>query len=90
MNGMHVARFSASLSFSAHDNTKFVSSGGDRSVFLWDVTTGNTIRRISAHLAKINVVEFNNDASVVASGKVTFDALADGHTYANRNRVRFV
>ena len=54
---------------SAHDNTKFVSSGGDRSVFLWDVTTGNTIRRISAHLAKINVVEFNNDASVVASGK---------------------
>ena len=68
----HVSRryilgcFSAS---SAHDNTKFVSSGGDRSVFLWDVTTGNTIRRISAHLAKINVVEFNNDASVVASGK---------------------
>jgi WD40 repeat protein len=54
---------------SAHDNTKFVSSGGDRSVFLWDVTTGNTIRRISAHLAKINVVEFNGDASVMASGQ---------------------
>ena len=54
---------------SAHDNSKFVSSGGDRSVFLWDVTTGNTIRRISAHLAKINVVEFNSDASVIASGK---------------------
>lgn len=58
-----------SIEFSAHDNTKFVSSGGDRSVFVWDVTTGNTIRRISAHLTKINVVEFNNDASVVASGK---------------------
>ena len=55
--------------FSAHDNTKFASSGGDRSVFLWDVTTGNTLRRISAHLAKINVVEFNADATVVASGK---------------------
>jgi WD40 repeat protein len=75
-------------SFSAHDNTKFVSSGGDRSVFLWDVTTGNTIRRISAHLAKINVVEFNDDASVVASGKVTFDAPADGHAYADRNRIQ--
>ncbi|KAF8270257.1 nuclear mRNA splicing protein [Lactarius quietus] len=52
----------------AHDNTKFASSGGDRSVFLWDVTTGNTLRRISAHLTKINVVEFNADATVVASG----------------------
>jgi WD40 repeat protein len=65
---------------SAHDNTKFVSSGGDRSVFLWDVTTGNTIRRISAHLAKINVVEFNADASVVASGKSISMLVADGHT----------
>jgi mitogen-activated protein kinase organizer 1 len=66
--------------FSAHDNTKFVSSGGDRSVFLWDVTTGNTIRRISAHLTKINVVEFNADASVVASGKSISMLIADGHT----------
>jgi WD40 repeat protein len=65
---------------SAHDNTKFVSSGGDRSVFLWDVTTGNTIRRISAHLTKINVVEFNADASVVASGKSISMLVADGHT----------
>ena len=64
-----IAAVPFSASSSAHDNTKFVSSGGDRSVFLWDVSTGNTIRRISAHLAKINVVEFNNDASVVASGK---------------------
>jgi len=67
---------------SAQDNTKFASSGGDRSVFLWDVTTGNTIRRISAHLAKINVVEFNNDASVVASGKSIPMPVADGHTRA--------
>ena len=64
----------------AHDNAKFVSSGGDRSVFLWDVSTGNTIRRISAHLAKINVVEFNADASVVASGKSISVFVADGHT----------
>ena len=53
----------------SHDNARFASSGGDRSVFLWDVTTGATIRRIAGHMGKINVVEFNEDASVVASGK---------------------
>ena len=71
--------FASHSFYSAHDNTKFVSSGGDRSIFLWDVTTGNTIRRISAHLAKINVVEFNADASVVASGKSISVRVADCH-----------
>lgn len=37
-------------------------------MFLWDVTTGNTIRRISGHLGKINVVDFNQEATVLASG----------------------
>jgi WD40 repeat protein len=90
MNGTHATLHASLLvcvSSSAHDNKQFVSSGGDRSVFLWDVSTGNTIRRISAHLAKINVVEFNYDASVVASGKGTFDALADGHANADRSRI---
>jgi WD40 repeat protein len=53
----------------AHDNAKFGSSGGDRSVFLWDVQTGTTIRRMSGHMGKIHAVEFNEDASVIASGK---------------------
>ena len=53
---------------SSHDNGKFASSGGDRTVFLWDVTTGNTIRRISGHHGKINVVDFNEEATVLASG----------------------
>ena len=52
----------------SNDNAKFASAGGDRSVFLWDVTTGTTIRRLSGHMGKIHVVEFNEDASVVASG----------------------
>ena len=56
------------LSHRSHDNSKFVSCGGDRSVFLWDVMTGNTIRRIAGHMGRINVVEFNDDASVVVSG----------------------
>ena len=52
----------------SHDNAKFASSGGDRSVFLWDVATGVTTRRLAGHMGKIHVVEFNEDASVVASG----------------------
>ena len=53
----------------SHDNAKFASSGGDRSVFLWDVATGVTTRRLAGHMGKIHVVEFNEDASVVASGR---------------------
>lgn len=64
-------KYSAHTISRAHDNTKFASSGGDRSVFLWDVATGTTIRRISGHMSKINAVEFNEDATVVASGKLS-------------------
>lgn len=56
---------------SAHDNARFASGGGDRSVFLWNVTAGVTERRIPGHLGKINAVAFNADASVLASGKLT-------------------
>jgi WD40 repeat protein len=55
----------------SHDNSKFASSGGDRSVFLWDVTAGVTTRRLPGHMGKINVVEFNEDATVLASGEYT-------------------
>lgn len=55
-------------SCSSHDNSKFASSGGDRAIFLWDVTSGNTIRRISGHIGKINVVDFSQEATVLASG----------------------
>ena len=37
-------------------------------MFVWDVANGTTTRRIAGHMGKINVVEFNEDASVVASG----------------------
>ena len=54
---------------SAHDNVKFASSGGDRSVFVWDVATGATVRRLPGHMGKVNAVELNDDASVLASGE---------------------
>lgn len=52
----------------SHDNAKFASSGGDRSVFVWDVATGVTSRRLAGHMGKVHTVEFNADASVLASG----------------------
>lgn len=54
---------------SAQDNAKFVSSGGDKTLFYWDVSTGQTIRRIAAHNGKIPAVCLNEDASIVVSGE---------------------
>ncbi|WEW56155.1 hypothetical protein PRK78_001590 [Emydomyces testavorans] len=51
------------------DNARFVSVGGDKQVFLWDVETGSTVRRWSGHDARVEAVEFGGEAdSVVVSG----------------------
>lgn len=39
---------------------------------MWDVATGTTTRRLSGHMGKIHAVEFNEDASVIASGTISF------------------
>lgn len=52
----------------ASDNSKFSSVGGDKDVFLWDVTTGNIIRKFRGHNAKINTVAWNADCTVLVSG----------------------
>jgi mitogen-activated protein kinase organizer 1 len=51
------------------DNARFGSCGGDKSVYLWDVTSGTVLRRLSAHSGRVNAVEFNKDGSILASGK---------------------
>ncbi|KAI0124272.1 WD repeat domain-containing protein [Xylariales sp. AK1849] len=61
-----------SLSIST-DNARFASSGGDRSVFLWDVTTAQTLRRLGgnqqSHSSRINCVSFaGEDDSLLVSG----------------------
>jgi mitogen-activated protein kinase organizer 1 len=60
----------------AADNASFASVGGDRSVFLWDVATAQTIRRFGGnhgHSARINAVAFAGSGdSVLVSG--SFDA----------------
>lgn len=49
-------------------NARFASCGGDRSVFLWDVATQQTIKKFQGHSGKVNAVAFNEDESVLASG----------------------
>ncbi|KAB5575847.1 WD repeat domain-containing protein [Coniochaeta sp. 2T2.1] len=63
-----------SLSVSS-DNARFVSAGGDRAAFLWDVTTAQTIRRFTGtgttgHTGRINAVSFGgkDDGLVVTAG----------------------
>ncbi|KAI3323178.1 WD40-repeat-containing domain protein [Xylariaceae sp. AK1471] len=62
-----------SLSVSA-DNARFASAGGDRSVFLWDVASAQTLRRFGGgsaqgHSARINSVCFaGEDDSLLISG----------------------
>lgn len=59
----------------ASDNSKFSSGGPDRNVFVWDVTSGNVLRRFNAHYGRINDVRFagaNNEANVLlAAGSDT-------------------
>ena len=42
----------------------------DKCLFLWDVSTGQPIRRYRAHVATVNTVRFNEDSSVIISGSV--------------------
>ncbi|KAF2245971.1 WD40 repeat-like protein [Trematosphaeria pertusa] len=49
-------------------NDRFVSTGGDKSVFFWDVQTAQTIRRWTGHAGRVNRGVFGGDGdSVVVS-----------------------
>jgi mitogen-activated protein kinase organizer 1 len=54
------------------DNARFVSCGGDKSVFLWDVATAQTLRRFGGgggHSGRVQGVAFGGEGdSVVVSG----------------------
>ncbi|KAI4163660.1 MAG: hypothetical protein LQ342_002694 [Letrouitia transgressa] len=53
----------------AHDNARFASVGGDKQVFLWDVSTARTLRRWAGHFARVNCVAFGGEEdTVVVSG----------------------
>ena len=52
----------------APDNSRFVSAGGDRAAFLWDVATGRVVRRFAGHSQRINAVAFSEDGAVLLTG----------------------
>ena len=52
----------------APSNTQFISVGGDRAAYVWDVSTGRIIRRFTGHDARVNAVGLNVDATVVVTG----------------------
>ena len=56
------------------DNAQFASCGGDRTAFVWDVQSGEQIRRLQGHMGKVNSVAYNEDASVLATGAVYFSS----------------
>ena len=49
----------------SQDKSKFASAGDDRSFFLWDVTSGNVIRRFQGHSQKVNSLAMNVDGTVL-------------------------
>lgn len=51
------------------DNDKFVSTGGDKTVFVWDVQTAQTVRRFTGHSGRVNRGVFGGEGdSIIASG----------------------
>jgi mitogen-activated protein kinase organizer 1 len=50
-------------------NDRFVSTGGDKTVFVWDVQTAQTVRRFTGHAGRVNRGVFGGDGdSVIATG----------------------
>ncbi|OQO14077.1 hypothetical protein B0A48_00953 [Cryoendolithus antarcticus] len=51
------------------DNSQFVSGGGDKTVFVWDVATAKTLRRFVGHSGRVEGVAWGGEGdSVVVSG----------------------
>jgi mitogen-activated protein kinase organizer 1 len=66
------------------DKTRFSSCGEDRTCFVWDVTTGQTIRRIQAHNHRINAVAYNDEATVLITA--SYDQTAKCWDMRSNNR----
>ena len=49
-------------------NDVFLSCGGDRAVFLWDVEAGQVLRRLNKHSQKVNGVALNPEATIAVTG----------------------
>ena len=59
-----------SVSFSP-DGTKVASGSDDKTVKLWDVTSGECLQTLEGHSDCVNSVSFSPDGTKVASGSLT-------------------
>jgi mitogen-activated protein kinase organizer 1 len=51
------------------NNDKFVSTGGDKTIFVWDVQTAQTVRRFTGHAGRVNRGVFGGDGDgIIATG----------------------
>nr|CAD7269926.1 unnamed protein product [Timema shepardi] len=50
------------------DNSQIVSAGADKSVIIWDVITGQPVRRLRGHASRVTCVAFNEISTVAVSG----------------------
>ena len=46
------------------------SGSADKTVNLWDVTTGNVMRKWRGHVGKVTCIAFNEESTVVLSGSI--------------------
>lgn len=44
------------------------SGGGDKTCFLWDVSSGRVIRRFQGHNQRVNAIKFNAEGTLLFSG----------------------
>ncbi len=50
------------------DSTKLASAGRDKTVRIWDVKTGETLRTLKGHTDDVYIVAYSPDGSMLASG----------------------
>jgi len=48
--------------------SQIVSCGQDKSVILWDVSSGTPLRRLRGHAARVTSVRYNEESTVAVSG----------------------
>lgn len=54
----------------AEANDRFISVGGDKTVFVWDVASAQTLRRFTGHAGRVNACAWGGEGdSVVVSGE---------------------